>query len=89
MPYGRHIYSKVYDMLKATRCANPQSDNAVPHWKFLLRCCAQCPSINIPDQETDDKHPNPSPSIRFHIYHLIACCTKHGRNVQECQQYTA
>ena len=43
-----------------------------------LRCCVQCPIINIPDQEIDDKHPNPSPSIHFHIYHLIAHCKKYG-----------
>ena len=59
--------------------ANPQSDHALSHWKCVLRCCAQCQSINIPDQETYDNHPNPSPSIRFYVYHLIACCTKHGR----------
>ena len=61
MPHGRHIYAKAYDMAKATMCANSQSDHALPHWKCVLRCCAQCPSINIPDQEIDDKHPNPSP----------------------------
>ena len=78
MPHGRHIYAKEYDMGKATMCANSHSDHAFPHWKCVLRCCVQCPSINIPDQETDDKYPNPSPLIRFHIYHLIARCTKHG-----------
>ena len=68
----------------------------LPHWKCVLRCCAKYPSINIPDQETDDKHPNPSHSIRFHIYHMVACFTKHGRlpltdkkNCCECQQDTA
>ena len=51
---------------------------------------------DMADQETDDKHPNPSPSIIFHIYHLISCCTKHGRlpltnkkGFRECQQDTA
>ena len=96
MPHGRHIYAKAYDMAKETMCAYSQSDHALPHWKCVLRCCAQCPSINIPDQETDDKHPNPSPSIRFHIYHLIARCTKHGRlpltdkkSCRKCQHDTA
>ena len=96
MPHGHHIYAKVYGMEKATICANSQSDNALPHWKCVLRCCAQFPSINIPGQETYDKHPNRSPSIRFHIYHLIARCKKHGRLplsdkkiCQECQQDTA
>ena len=79
MPCGRHIHAKEYDTEKATICANSESDHVLPHWKCVLRCCAQFPSINIPDQETDDKHPNPSPSIRFHIYHLISRCSKHGR----------
>ena len=76
-------------------CTNSQSDHALPHWKYVLRCCDQCPSTNIPDQETDDNHPNPSPSISFHIYHLISCSTKHGRltlsdkkSCRECQQDT-
>ena len=96
MPHGRHIYAKAYEMAKATICANSQSGHTLPHWKCVLRCCAQFPIINIPDQETDDKHPKPSPSIRFHIYHLIARFTKHGRLpltdkkiCRECQQDTA
>ena len=79
IPHGSHIYPNAYDMAKATMRANSQYDHASPHWKYVLRCCAQCPSINIPDQETYDKHPKPSTSINFHIYHLIARCTKHGR----------
>ena len=61
-----------------------------------LRCCDQCPKINIPDQEKYDKHPNPSPSIFLNIYHLIALCTKHGKllvtdkkRFYECQYDTA
>ena len=79
MPHGHHIYSKEYDTAKATLCAYPHSYHSLLHWKCVLRYCAQCTSINITDQETDDKHPNPSPSIRFHIYHIIASCKKHGR----------
>ena len=60
MPHGRHIYAKAYDMAKAKMCANSQLDYVLPHWKCVLRCCAQFPSINIPDQETDDKNPNPN-----------------------------
>ena len=77
-------------------CANSHSDHELPQWKCVLICCAQCRSINIPDQETNDNHPNPSPSISFHIYHLIARCIKHGRlplsskkSFRECQQDTA
>ena len=79
MPHGSHIYAKLYDMEKAKMCAKSKSYHSLPHWKFVLRCCSQCPSINIPVQETDVKHPNPNPSISFHIYHMIARCKKHGR----------
>ena len=51
MPHGRHIYAKAPDMAHATMFTYPQSDHALPHWKFVLRCCADCPCINIPDQE--------------------------------------
>ena len=55
MPHGRHIYAKASDMENATMCAYPHSDHAIPHWKCVLRCCAECPCINIPDRETDNK----------------------------------
>ena len=94
MPHGRHIYAKAYDMEKATMCAYSQSDHALPHWKFVLRCCAKCPIINLTDQETDNQYPDTIPSVSFHIYHLISCCTKHGRllftdnkSCRKCQQH--
>ena len=40
MPHGRHIYDKAYNMEKAIMCTYPHSGRALPHWKFLLRCCA-------------------------------------------------
>ena len=72
MPHGRHIYAKAYDMAKAIMCANSHSDDVLPHYKFVLRCCAKYPSINLPDQETDDQYPDISILIRFHIYLLIS-----------------
>ena len=79
MPHGRHIYAKAYDMARATMCEYSQSYHALPHWKCVFRCCAKCLGINLPDQETYDQYPNTSASIRFHVYHIIARCTKHGR----------
>ena len=77
MPHGNHISAKASDMSKATMCAYPQSDHALPHWKCVLRCCAKCTCINIPDQETYNQYSDTTPSIRFHIYHIIALCTYH------------
>ena len=56
-------------MENATMCAYPRSDNALPHWKWVLRYYADCPCINIPDQQKNMSH----------IYHIIGCCTDHGR----------
>ena len=56
MPRGSHVYAKSYDMENATMCTYPQSDNTLPRWKFVLWCCADCPYINIPDQETIKKN---------------------------------
>ena len=66
-------------MVKATICEYHQSDHALPYCKYVLQCCAKCPCVNIPDQETDDQYSDTRPSIRFHIYHRIACFTKHLR----------
>ena len=60
-----------------------------------LRCCTKCPSINLPDQETDEQYLSTSPSIIFQTYHLIAPCKKHVRltltnkkSRRKCQQDT-
>ena len=96
MPHGHHIYARAYDTVKATMCVHSQSDHALPYWKCVLRYCAKCKRINLPEQETDDKNPNTSPSISFHIYHMIALCIKHDRlpltdkrSCCKCQQDTA
>ena len=61
MPHGRHIYAKASDMAKSTMFSYPQSYHALTHLKFVLRCCADCPCINLPDQKTynhyEEKHP--------------------------------
>ena len=79
MPHGRHIYAKASYMTHATMCSYPQYDHAMPHCKFVLRCCDEFPCINLPHQETDNQYSDTTPSIRFLIYHIIARCTAHGR----------
>ena len=78
MPNGCHIYAKSYDTENATMCTYPRSDNTLPHWKCVLRCCADCPCINLPGQEIE-KNEETTPSIRFHIYFIIGRCNTHGR----------
>ena len=79
MPHGCHIYAISSDMAMDTMRVYPPSQHLLPHYKFLLRCCENCPHIDIPVQESDRHHSDTSPSISFNIYHLIARCTVHGR----------
>ena len=51
IPHGHHIYAKSSDMANTTMCAYPHSDHALPHWKCVLGCCADCPCINLTEQE--------------------------------------
>ena len=74
MPHRRHIYDKASDMAQATMCVYPMYDYAMPHWKCVLRCCADCPCMYLPDQETYYQYLDTTHSIRFHIYHIIASC---------------
>ena len=60
-------------------CTYPQSEHSLPHWKCVLWCYSDCPCINIHYQETTKKHEETTPSIRFHIYHIIGRCATHGR----------
>ena len=78
IPHGHHIYAKASDMVNATICTYPKSDHALPNWKCVLRCCSDCDCINIHDQETDNQYSDTTPSIRFHIYPIIVCCTDYG-----------
>ena len=79
IPHGSHIYATASDMANATMCAYPQSEHSLPHWKCVLRYCADCHCINILDQESTKKHEDTTATIRFHIYHIIGCCAIHGR----------
>ena len=55
--------------------------------KFVLQCCDECPCINIPEQEKNKKHEETTPSIRFHIYHIIGRYTTHGRIMLKDKKY--
>ena len=77
MPNGRHIYANAYDMAKATMCAYPHSDHALPHCKRVLRCFSKFPCVNITDKKTDDQYSDTTTSIFFHIHHLISHFTAH------------
>ena len=65
IPHVSHIYAKASSMANATMCTYTQSEYVLPHWKCVLRCCAECPCINIPDQETTKKMMKQHPQLGF------------------------
>ena len=79
MPHGSHIYAKASAMSKATMFACPHSYNALPHCNCVILCCSKFTGVDIPDQEIYYQYSDTTPSIIFHIYHLIARCSTHGR----------
>ena len=52
MPHWRHNYSKASDMAKAIMRTYPQ-------------CCAECPHINLPDQEKNKNKRKKHPQLGF------------------------
>ena len=65
MPHGRHIYANTSDMANTTICTYHQYEHAPPHWKCVLRCCAKCPCINLPNQKTKQKRKKQHPQLGF------------------------
>ena len=65
MQHGSHIYAKASYMENATMCTYPQSDHALPHWKFLFWFCDDCPYINLPDQEKNKNMKKQHPQLGF------------------------
>ena len=52
-------------MSKAKMYTYPQSDHSLPHWKCVLRCCANCSYINLTDKETDKTMNKQHPKLGF------------------------
>ena len=74
MPYGCHIYAKASDMEKAKIRTYPQSDHELPHWKCVLQFCADCPCINLTDQETVEIMKKQYPLLGFTFitsFHIV------------------
>ena len=53
IPHGKHIFKTASNMDMAKMCEYPSSEYALPHWKCILCCCAQCTRIDIPSPESD------------------------------------
>ena len=79
MLHGCHIYQTASDMAIATMCVYPPSRHALPHWKFVLHCCYNCPCIAIQIQKYSKNHSHACPRIRVYAYKMASRCKVHGQ----------
>ena len=59
-------------------CTFPSNIHALPHWKSVLQCCANCKSIVIPVKESN-RDDNFFTTILFFVYQLASCHEVHGK----------
>ena len=55
MLYSFHIYQTASGTAMDTMCTCQPYQSELPHWKCVLRCCANFPYIAIPSKKPD-KH---------------------------------
>ena len=54
--YGHHSNQTSSGMNTETMCAYPPPQHAFTHWKYVIRCSANCQHIYPPSQELDKHH---------------------------------
>ena len=64
-------------------CHFPSDQHYLTNWKGVLSCCDKCTSIVIPGQEPNRDDTKTCPTIRFHVYRVLSCCTVHVRLTSE------
>ena len=62
VPRVNYMFKIASDMAMAKMCAYPSFKYSLPHWKYVMRCCAKCPCIDLPNPESDQHNPNVSPT---------------------------
>ena len=48
MKHGKHMFQTAYGIAMEKMCAYQSSNYALPHWKCVLRFCAQRTQIYLP-----------------------------------------
>ena len=51
--HGKYMFQKASNMAISRMCAYKYSNHELPHWECVLRCCAQCPNIDLKCPESD------------------------------------
>ena len=59
------IYTTQHQIRTWKMCPCTCLHHALPHWKYVLRCCDKCTSIVIPSQEANIDTPTTYPTMWF------------------------
>ena len=74
MTHGHHSYQTSYDISMEKMCAYPPSQHALSHWKFVLCCYDNLPSIYITSKLLYNHYSNIFSTIHFRFCQPIAHC---------------
>ena len=83
MTHVCHIHKKLSEMAIITMCDFSPYHHALPHWKYMLRCCSRYPIIVTPCQEFYSNTQNMLPTTCFNVYKIIYHFTVHVRRTFE------
>ena len=81
--HGFHTNKKATDIFMSTMCTFSSDQHDLPHWKFVLRCCAKCLGIFMSVQYCNRDDTNIFPDIYFDLFILLSLCTVHVRHPYE------
>ena len=79
MLHCSHTHKASTNMAIDNICPCPSVKHDLIHWKCIVQCWSNCPSLVIPGQLMNREETNMCPKIRFHVYILVSWCTVHGR----------
>ena len=68
MPHGINIHKIEIDMVMEIMIPFPSEINALRHWKCVLQCCDNGPSLVITVEESNSYDINTCTTISFCVY---------------------
>ena len=56
---GEHKYPKVRQAAYSMMCQCPNTEDNLPHWKYVLGCCNECPGLVNPAEKVRNRQDLP------------------------------
>ena len=72
-PGGNVLHTKASRAAFSTMCPFPVENIDIPKWHCVLKCCRNCPSLLVPDEEKTENAQ--STKIKFHVYRDVSRCS--------------